>query len=79
MDFRMSTLDLTANELRRVAQSFLKADDVHGPRRVSVLVNQDLAFGLARMFTTLGAELSVDFMVTMDADMGEPASMARRA
>ena len=65
-DFRSATIALTSTGLLSIKTEVHKLDKEHGARCVAFLVHQDLAFGMLRMFTTIGDELKADMRVFRD-------------
>ncbi len=66
-DWRDAIIDLSTNELRTISSGIGRDDESHGPRKVAMLLHNDLDFGIMRIFSALADRLAAVLLVTRDS------------
>lgn len=73
-DLRNTKVKMGLNDFRLLATNIQQTEHLHGKRRVIILVNSELNFGLMRQFITTAAPLAAEYHITRD--VAEAKSLA---
>ncbi len=69
-DARTMTTMVSAEETRRLVLLIARLREEHGQARTAFIADNDVAFGMARMYSTLAADSDSGFMVYRTLDDG---------
>lgn len=69
-DFRGATMDMSAEETRRIVPLIARLREEHGQARTAFIADTDVSFGMARMYATLAADSDSGFMVYRTIEEG---------
>jgi hypothetical protein len=73
LDARRATLSMTAEEMRRIVPLIARLREQHGQARTAFVTDNDVSFGMARMYATLAADSDSGFMVYRTIEEGMAA------